>query len=147
MRQNSLAFFILFIVLGGCATGKTPVANQAVDVSALDSNWSLLVVTLDEDGDKRVTRIWIAIANGVPAIRTNERRWWKNLERDPAFHIRLDGVDYPVRAVEAVGEEDRIRIDEAFADKYGGWETLMFPQERGASHEHFAWVTWADETP
>ena len=31
-----------------------------------------------------------------------------------------------------------VRIDEAFLEKYGGWERMMFSQERGETHTNYA---------
>ena len=90
------------------------------------------------DGDDRVTRIWIAFLEGEPVIRTNQSRWWNNLERDPAIRIRLSGRDYLFRSEPVDEAELRRRIDQAFLEKYGGWERMLFPQARGHTHDHYA---------
>jgi hypothetical protein len=33
---------------------------------------------------------------------------------------------------------EKIRIDEAFLEKYGGWERMLFPQDRGETHTNYA---------
>jgi len=96
------------------------------------------VVTTDPDGEERVTRIWIALEGGDATIRTNESRWWSNLERDPTIRIRLSGIDYPFQAVPVTDVEGRVGVDEAFLEKYGGWERLLFPQDRGETHDNYA---------
>lgn len=121
-----------------CAGTPIPLATDTAPQAALDENWSIHVVTVDADGDDRVTRIWIAFLEGEPVIRTNQSRWWNNLERDPAIRIRLSGRDYLFRSEPVDEAELRRRIDQAFLEKYGGWERMLFPQARGHTHDHYA---------
>lgn len=137
MRTSARAASIglLFFALA-CAT-PTP-SDAPIDWRRIDEPWSLHVVTIDEDGDERVTRIWLALVDGRGALRTGDSRWWQNLQRDPALRIRVDGVDHPVVAEFVDDRETRARIDDAFVAKYGWLERLMFPQDRGETHEHYA---------
>lgn len=123
-----------------CASGSVPVAQQPIDWEAAHERWSLHIVTLDPDGGERVTRIWLAAVDGAGALRTGDSRWWQNLQRDPNCRIRLLDVDYPARVEPVTEQEEKARIDDAFAEKYGWLERLMFPQERGETHEHYARV-------
>ena len=121
-----------------CAGTPIPLATDAAPQAAVEENWSLHVVTVDADGSDRVTRIWIAFVESDPVIRTNQSRWWSNLERDPTIRIRLSGRDYSFRSEPVNESELKSRIDEAFLEKYGGWERLLFPQARGETHDHYA---------
>ena len=95
-------------------------------------------MTVDPDGDERVTRIWLALGDGEGTVRTGDSRWWQNIKRDPNCRIRVLGSDHPLR-VEVVAEyEDKARIDDAFVEKYGCLERIMFRQERGETHENYA---------
>jgi hypothetical protein len=129
---------ILFVALFSSACGSVPVAPEPIDWRAADDRWSLHIVTVDPDGDERVTRIWLANVDGEGTLRTGDSRWWQNLQRDANCRIRVEKVDYPVRAEFVTDRQGRIRIDEAFAEKYGWWERRMFPQERGETHENYA---------
>jgi hypothetical protein len=129
---------ILLIALSSAACGSVPMATKPIDWQAADEHWSLHIVTLDPDGDERVTRIWLASADGEGTLRTGDSRWWQNLQRDADCRIRLDKVDYPVRAEFVTEHEGKVRIDEVFAEKYGWWERTMFRQERGETHENYA---------
>ena len=122
----------------GCATTSIPTSTTPADLSEIGDRWSLHVVTLDPDGDERVTRVWIALVDGQPAIRTNDSRWWQNLEREPTIRVRSAGVDHPFRTESVTELADRTRIDDAFLSKYGAWEKMLFPQERGHTHDNFA---------
>ena len=122
----------------GCASGPPPVAQQPIDWQVANENWSLHIVTLDPDGDERVTRIWLAVVDGDGTLRTGDSRWWENLKRDPNCRIRLEGTDYPVHAELVTAHEQKARIDDAFALKYGWLERMMFRQDRGETHDNYA---------
>jgi len=121
-----------------CASGSVPVAQEPIDWRAADDRWSLHIVTMDPDGDERVTRIWLANVDREGTLRTGDSRWWQNLERDPSCRIRLLGIDYPVRVQFVTEQAEKVRIDDAFAEKYGWLERVMFRQERGETHENYA---------
>ena len=129
---------ILFVAFVSFSCGSVPLAPEPIDWREADDRWSLHIVTLDADGDERVTRIWLAIADGVGTLRTGDSRWWENLQRDANCRIRVEDVDYPVRAEFVTDREGKVKIDEAFAEKYGWWERTMFPQDRGDTHDNYA---------
>jgi hypothetical protein len=133
--RRTLALLASALLLS-CTT--PPLALDAIDWSSADEHWSLHIVTTDPEGDERVTRIWLAQVDGAGTLRTGDSRWWHNLQRDPACRIRLDGVDYPVRAESVTDPVGRVRIDDAFLAKYGRWERMVFSQERGETHENYA---------
>ncbi len=129
---------IVFLVGLACASGPLPIASSPIDWEAATERWSLHIVTVDPAGDERVTRIWLALVDGEGTVRTGDSRWWQNLKRDPSCRIRVLGSDYSLR-VEFVAEyEDKARIDDAFVEKYGWLERIMFRQERGETHENYA---------
>ena len=129
----------IFLIVGlGCASGPVPVAQEPIDWQAATDRWSLQIVTLDPDDDKRVTRIWLANVDSEASLRTGDSRWWHNLVRDPNCRIRLSGIDYPVRVEFVTEHEEKARIDDAFGEKYGWLERVMFRKERGETHENYA---------
>jgi hypothetical protein len=115
------------LVALACAS-PVPVADEPVDWQAAGEHWSLHIVTVDEDGDERVTRIWLAIVDGSGALRTGDSRWWENLQR----------TDYPVHAEFVTEHEQKALIDDASVEKYGRMERMMFPQDRGETHDNYA---------
>jgi hypothetical protein len=141
----ALAGLVLLAALS-CASGSVE-AREPIDWAAANDRWSIHIVTNDSDGDERVTRIWLAMLDGVGVIRTGDSRWWQNLARDPNCRIRLRGTEYPLRA-ETVNERDeRARIDAAFVEKYGWQERLLFPQEPGETHDNYARLLAGDLAP
>ena len=129
---------IVLLVGLACASGPLPIASSPIDWEAATERWSLHIVTVDPDGDERVTRIWLALVDGEGTVRTGDSRWWQNLKRDPNCRIRVLGSDYPLRAEFVAEYEDKARIDDAFLEKYGWLERTMFRQERGETHENYA---------
>ena len=135
-------FKVLFVAIWAatllaCAGGTMPVAPAALDWDAADERWSIHVVTVDEDGTDRVTRIWMAVHEGDGVFRTNDSRWWANLNRDARLRVRTDGLDHPFRVEFVEDGPGRVAIDEVFLEKYGGWEKMMFSQPRGETHENY----------
>ncbi len=135
--MRSFASIVLMAGLA-CASGPVPVAQEPIDWRVADDRWSLHIVTVEPDGDPRVTRIWLAIVDGEGTLRTGDSRWWENLKRDPNCRIRLLGSDYPLRVEFVTEHEKKARIDDAFVEKYGWLERVMFRQERGETHENYA---------
>ena len=120
------------------ACASVPVATTPLDWTEADEHWSIHVVTTDPDGSDRVTRVWMAMLGGDGVLRTGDSRWWANLQRDPRIRVRTGGADYPFSVEFITQRPDMVRIDEAFLEKYGGWERMMFSQERGETHTNYA---------
>ena len=132
-------FASILLVAGlACATTEVPIAQEIISWRAADARWSLHIVTVDPGGDERVTRIWLATVDGLGALRTGDSRWWQNLETNRECRIRVLGIDYPVSVGFVTEHEEKVRIDEAFLEKYGWVERVMFWQERGETHENYA---------
>ena len=95
-----------------------PRAQVAPDWSVLGSEEIPSLVTVDEDGERRITQVWIAVVDGVAYLRTGDSRWFENLERDPHLDLRLSGLTYRcgTRPVEAEGTIETVH--QAFYDKY-----------------------------
>jgi hypothetical protein len=111
-----------------------PLLFAAAPATAADLDWAAVadvetvhVLTTDEDGDARVTKIWLVVIDGVGYIRTSRRTaWGRNVERDPDIALRIGDIDYPVRATFIVDEAERARIVAAFEAKYGSNPILNF---------------------
>jgi hypothetical protein len=113
------AAFLLF--------AATPAAAADLDWDAVADVQTVHVLTTDEDGDARVTKIWLVVLDGRGYIRTSRRTTWgKNVARDPDITLRIGETDYPVRATFIVDEAERARIVAAFEEKYGSNPILNF---------------------
>ena len=133
------SFAPLALAIGlACASGPAIIATGPIDWEAASDRWSVHIVTVDPDGDERVTRIWLALVEGEGTLRTGDSRWWRNLERDLNCSIRVARIDYPLRAEFVTEDEQKARIDDTFVEKYGWMERMLFPQDRGETHENYA---------
>ena len=79
--------------------------------------------------------------DGAGVIRTQQSRWWKNIERGSFCRIRVGGHDYPVEVEELTDLALRRRIDEAFAGKYGWQERMAISDDRAATDDHYMRLT------
>ena len=131
-------FLVCLFLVVPLACASTPVSTSPLDWAEADERWSIHVVTVDPDGNDRVTRIWMAVEGGDGVLRTNDSRWWANLQREPKIRVRHGGADYAFAVKLVTEQSEKVRIDEVFLEKFGGWERMMFSQERGETHENYA---------
>ena len=96
-----------------------------LDWSAVSDVGVIEILTTDEDGDARETKIWFVLLDGVSHLRTSDSRWLKNIRRDPNVKIAIDGTEYAQRAEEVTSPELRERIDSAAREKYGFQDSLV----------------------
>ena len=106
--------------------------SAASDASAQYPNWAELadvgvieILTVDEDGDARETKVWFVLLDGEPHLRTNASTWLENIRRDPEIGLRIEGEEYAARAEEVPGDEIVARVDAASVEKYGIQEKLI----------------------
>ena len=78
----------LLLVATAPAFADYPDWDSVADVEVIE------VVTIDEDGDRRVTKVWFVLVDGVPYLRTNRSRWLDNLRRDPNLGLRIASREY-----------------------------------------------------
>ncbi|MEM7411338.1 MAG: DUF2255 family protein [Myxococcota bacterium] len=135
MKLRALGFGVALLLSLGCAS--PPLATEPIDWDDADEAWSILVVTTEPDGGDRVTRIWLAMEGEEAVLRTGDSSWWANLQRNPRIRVRHDDIEYPFAFRQVTDADEKVRIDEVFLTKYGGWERMLFPQERGETHENY----------
>jgi hypothetical protein len=83
------------------------------------------VVTVDEDGDRRETTVWLVVVDGEGYIRTGGTRWGKNLQRDPQLVLRTGEQEWPLRIAAVEDETQREIITAAFREKYGFSDAMI----------------------
>jgi len=125
MRFRELALVL------GLAWAFAPAAS-AIDWSAHADEDVVHVVTTDEDGASRTTKVWIVVVGGEAYIRTGGTRWGKNVERSQDVRILAEGGEYDLRVEFLTDEAARAPIIQAFRDKYG-WSDRMLSVFRGAA--------------
>ena len=134
--------------MAGQATGRLAFLSMLVcaawpgvapaEAPASAPNWAAAadvrvvhVVTHDEDGDTRDTKVWLAVVDGQGYIRTGGTIWGDNVERDPLLVLRIEGREYPLRAEFVEDDDLRARIVASFREKYG-WTDGAFNIFRGS---------------
>jgi hypothetical protein len=113
------------------ALGFVPAAS-AVDWSKHADEEVVQVVTTDEDGAARTTKVWIVVVDGEAYIRTGGTRWGKNVERNQDVRLLAQGAEYDLRVEFVTDEALRARVTQALREKYG-WPDRMLSVFRGGS--------------
>jgi hypothetical protein len=110
-----------------CAALWLPLAATAEgpDWDAVAEVGTIEVVTRDQDGDVRETTVWFAVVDGQGFIRTGGSTWGENVSRDSSVVLRIEGVEYPLRADFIEDETLRARIITAFREKYGWFDGFV----------------------
>jgi hypothetical protein len=105
----------------------------AVDARAGEPAWEKIkdvgqieVITHDEDGDARETTIWFTVLDGQGFIRTGSSTWGENIKRNPSdVVLRIEDVDYPLRAEFIENDSLRERVVASFREKYGWFDGFI----------------------
>jgi hypothetical protein len=116
---RGLLTLLLAAALAACASRPVSQATEPLDWAAAADERVPQIVTVDPDGDTRVTKLWLVVVDGSGYIRTSGTRWFANLERDPDVVLRVRGTEYPLRTKLVLDADLRERINEAFRSKYG----------------------------
>jgi hypothetical protein len=112
---------LLLLFVGGPAGADYPDWANVADEEVIE------VITRDEDGDVRESKVWFVLVDGEPYLRTNGSRWLENLRREGDCSLRIRDVDYEARAVEVPGGEWIEAVDAASREKYGWQERMIHP--------------------
>jgi hypothetical protein len=110
---------LIVLVTAPAAWSEYPDWNEYVDVKVIE------VITQDEGGGERETKVWFVLLGGEPYLRTSGSRWLANLRRDPDFKVRIEGNLYEARAEEIEGEAIAEKVDIASKRKYGLSDRLI----------------------
>lgn len=120
MRLRTTLFAILgtALVLSGASAAE-------FDWAPLAEEGTVEILTVDEDGETRETKVWVVVLDDAAWMRTNDSRWLANLRRDPACRVRVQERELPLRATEVGDPETYDRVEQAFKDKYGFVQKVM----------------------
>ena len=98
-----------------------PPKSPGLDWSGFSEVDVIEVLTVDEDGDLRETKVWSVTVEGETYLRTSGSRWLENIRRDPKVRIRIEGAEYEQRASEVTTPELIESVDQSAREKYG-WQ-------------------------
>jgi hypothetical protein len=112
----------LWLAVLGAAGAR---AAEGPDWEALADVGTIEVITRDEDGGVRESSIWFAVLDGQGFLRTGGSTWGENISRDPTVVLRIEGIEYPLRADFIEEDTLRARIIAAFREKYGWFDGFV----------------------
>jgi hypothetical protein len=110
-------------------------AAAAVDWGVLADERVVEILTTNEDGSRRETKVWLVALEGQGYIRTGSTRWFANIERNPDVVLRAAGAEHAVRTEQLDDEVLIERLDDLFREKYG-WSDRFVGLWPGA-HTHY----------
>jgi hypothetical protein len=97
---------------------------HATDWTELAETDVVRIVTVDEDGAERTTKIWVVVVDRTAYVRTGATRWFANLERDPSVVVTEGESEYAARAERVTAAERISLVQTAFREKYGFMDRL-----------------------
>ena len=97
----------------------------AADWSPYQEDWIVEIVTLDPDGDRRETKVWVVVLDDAGYVRTNDSRWLANIRRLPDVLLRTRGREESFHA--EVDDDPALydSVEAAFKEKYGLIQKVM----------------------
>lgn len=104
-----------------------PPESDAQEWDRLAESETVQVVSTNEDGSTRETKVWLVALEGQGYIRTGSTRWGGNVERDPRIVLRVAGEELPLQVEFVTDDEARERVVGAFREKYGLSDRLLSP--------------------
>ena len=122
-------FLVCLLLLVPLAGASIPASTTPLDWAEADENWSIHVVTVDPNGNDRVTRISMSGEGGNGALRTNDSRWWANLQREPKIRVRHGGADHTAKLSHHLARNSSASSIQT--NEYSG-EGLMHNHDRNA---------------
>jgi len=121
IRSADLALVWTLAVAGGAASASAFDPSAHVDEPVIE------IVTTDEDGSLRTTKVWVVVVDADAYVRTGNTRWGRNVERDPRIRILTAAGDHDLRVEPVTDEATRQRVTTAFRAKYGWQDRLLSP--------------------
>lgn len=83
------------------------------------------ILTHDEDGAARETKVWIVVLDESGYARTNDSRWLANIRRGSEVSLRLGELTLRAHAGERAEPALCERVERAFLEKYGTMQRIM----------------------
>jgi hypothetical protein len=118
----------------GVAMLLVPLPGLAIDWAMAGAERVVEILTTNEDGTTRETKVWLAVVDGQGYVRTGGTRWWGNIERDPTIVLRVAGAEHPLRAERVTDPQLVAKVEAALRTKYGWSDRLIGPFRFGDTH-------------
>ena len=98
------------------APASSASGEDAIEWDRYSEGGTVTVLTTDEDGSTRETKVWLIVVEGQGYIRTGKTGWGANVERNPEIALRI-GTD----------EAERETVKKALRARYGFWDWILSP--------------------
>ena len=126
MRTPVQAIFLLaLLVLLAPVSGAS--GEKAFDWDRYSEEGTVTVLTTNEDGSTRETKVWLVVVEGQGYIRTGKTRWGGNIERNPEIVLRIGETELPLRVEFVTDETERDAVKAALRAKYGFSDWILSP--------------------
>ncbi len=96
-----LALALFLFATPAAADSPYPDWEAVADIEVIE------VLTHDEGGDLRESKVWFVLVEGEAYLRTSESAWLENLRRDSNLGLRVEDVKYQARALEVTTADTR----------------------------------------
>ena len=114
--------------------GRPSPCSPSLPASAGDIDWEqyaeagvVKVLSSNEDGSTRTTKVWLAVVDGQGYIRTGGTRWGENVTRDPDIALRIGEQELELRVHFVEDPALRERVIAAFREAHGWRDALISP--------------------
>lgn len=121
MRREALAIVAALVLLLAPRVSRA----DGFDWAPFEQEDVIHVLTHDEDGELRDTKVWVVVLDGSGYVRTNASHWLENIQRNPEVQVRVRGYDYLMRAEEVRASALRESVEGAYKKKYGLLQKTM----------------------
>jgi len=122
-----LQAILVLVVLIFLAPASGARGEDAVDWTRYAEEGTIKVITANQDGSPRETKIWLAVVDGQGYIRTGNTRWGGNIERNPEVTLLIGEAELPLRVEFVTDESQRDAVKAAFREKYGFSDRILNP--------------------
>ncbi|MBW2273021.1 MAG: hypothetical protein JRG96_07100 [Deltaproteobacteria bacterium] len=83
------------------------------------------VLSSNEDGSTRTTKVWLAVVDGQGYIRTGHTGWGANVTRNPDIVLRIEDAELPLRVHFVEDPALRERVVQTFREKHGFKDAMI----------------------
>jgi hypothetical protein len=101
--------------------------EEAIQWDRYSGEGTVEVITSNEDGSDRVTKVWLAVVEGRGYIRTGGTRWGANVERNPKVTLRIGEKEFPLRVEFVTDQTERDAVKDALRAKHGFSDWILTP--------------------
>jgi hypothetical protein len=109
--------------LAAVALGAAPA--RALDWAAYRDEDVVEVLTDDEDGGRRETKVWCVVLDDAVFVRINDSTWLANIRRGSPVALRARDAVSDVSAEEVSDAALKARIEADYKRKYGTMQRVM----------------------